>query len=136
MFSGQSGVGKSSLLNAVQPGLSLRIGDVSAKWKKGRHTTTAVSLLPLDIGGYVVDTPGFRSFGISGLEAWQIGHLFRDIYKLAPECHFPTCSHTHEPECAVKAGLETGIMDAERYVSYVRIIAGGEEILFDDPEEE
>ena len=133
VFAGQSGVGKSCLLNAIQPGLELRTGEISEKWKKGRHTTTAVSLLPLDVGGYVADTPGFRAFGITGLEAWEVGFLFRDIRALSSGCHFPTCSHTHEPDCAVKAGLATGALDEERYLSYLHIIAGDEEILLDEP---
>ena len=128
VLAGQSGVGKSCLLNALQPGLALRTGAPTGKWKKGRHTTTAVALLPLEGGGYVVDTPGFRAFGITGLEHWEVGHLFRDIKKLAPHCRFPTCTHTHEPDCAVKEGLAGGSMHPDRYESYLRIIAGGEDI--------
>lgn len=136
VLAGHSGVGKSSLLNAVQPGLKLKVGEISSKWGKGRHTTTAVSLLPLEGGGFVVDTPGFRSFGIVGLEKWQVGLLFPEIKAIAPGCHYPTCTHTHEPECAVKRALEEGRIDPERFESYLRIVEGEEDLLFDEDEEE
>jgi len=138
VLAGHSGVGKSSLLNRIQPGLALRVGEISDKWHKGRHTTTSVSLLALDGGGFVVDTPGFRAFGVTGLESWQVSLLFPELKALAPECQFSTCSHTHEPRCAARRALQSGSLDPRRFESYLRIVEGEADWLAggDDPEEE
>jgi len=121
VLSGQSGVGKSSLINALQPGLRLRVGEVGERSGKGRHTTTQVSLLPLDFGGYVVDTPGVREFGLWDVRRAELDRFFPEIAERAARCRFPDCSHTHEPECAVKEGVEAGEIRAVRYESYIRI---------------
>ena len=121
VFSGASGVGKSALLNAAQPGLALRVGEVSAATGKGRHTTSAVSLLPLDFGGYVVDTPGIREFALYDLERDELKHCFPEMAEMFGQCRFGDCSHLHEPECAVVAAVEAGRIDPVRYESYRRI---------------
>lgn len=129
VVAGQSGVGKSSLLNAVDPALQLRTGEMSEANDRGCHTTTWVSLLPLAGGGYVVDTPGIRSFSMWDVEADQLGHHFREFAPLLASCHYPSCTHTHEPRCAIKRAVESGAIDPERYESYVAIRAS---ILEDD----
>ncbi len=118
---GQSGVGKSSLLNVVQPGLDLRIGEMIQKFDKGRHTTTTAVLIRLDFGGYVVDTPGIRSFDVSEVPRQQLEAYFVEFLPFVPDCKFPDCSHTHESDCAVKAALERGDIHPDRYDSYVRL---------------
>ena len=122
VLSGQSGVGKSSLINAVQPGLQLRVGDIGEKTGKGRHTTTEVSLLPLDFGGFVVDTPGVREFGLWEVARHQLDGFFPEISSRSGACRYPDCSHTHEPDCAVKEAVEAGEIRSIRYESYSRIL--------------
>lgn len=119
---GPSGVGKSALLNAVEPGLSLRTGTVSEKTRKGRHTTTFASLFPLSFGGYIVDTPGIREFGLMGIEDWELSHFFVEFRPYLEECRFPTCTHDHEPGCAVKEAVEQEEITEVRYVSYLNIL--------------
>lgn len=128
VFAGHSGVGKSSLLNSLQPELGLRTADISGKWNRGRHTTTAVSLLPLASGGHVVDTPGIRAFRIPRMEPWQLAACFPELASKARGCRFPTCSHTHEPGCAVKQALDGDGVDPRRYESYLRMLAGEEDL--------
>jgi ribosome biogenesis GTPase len=121
VVAGQSGVGKSSLLNALQPGLALRIGAMIEKFDKGRHTTTTASLLRLDFGGYVVDTPGIRSFDVSDVPRQQLEVYFVEFVPLLPDCKFPDCSHTHETDCRVKDAVGRGEIHPDRYDSYVRL---------------
>jgi len=121
VLAGLSGVGKSSLLNSVQPGLQLKTGVTSARHHEGRHTTVQVSLLPLAMGGYVVDTPGIREFGLWDVPQNEVAAYFPEIAKHARNCRFPGCSHIHEPGCAVKAAIERGEIAASRYGSYVKI---------------
>jgi ribosome biogenesis GTPase len=122
VLAGSSGVGKSALLTAVEPGLRLRSAAVSNATSKGRHTTTAVSLLPLSGGGFVVDTPGMREFGIAGLLPEDVGVFFRDISQHVDACRLRNCLHLHEPSCAVRDAVEKGVIAAARYDSYVRIV--------------
>ena len=124
VLSGQSGVGKSSLLNVVDPDLALRVSHVSAESQKGRHTTTAAVLLPLAQGGYVVDTPGIRQFQLWDVIAEEVAGYFRDIRPYVNECQFPDCSHTHEDGCAVKHAVADGRIDVRRYESYCYIREG------------
>ena len=121
VLAGQSGVGKSSLLNAVQPGLRLKVGDIIEQTEKGRHTTVTARLLRLDVGGYVVDTPGVRSFDISEIERCELEAYFAEFLPHVPNCKFPDCTHTHEQECAVKAALERAEITPERYRSYLHM---------------
>jgi ribosome biogenesis GTPase len=120
---GQSGVGKSSLLNAVDPDLQLRVQTVSAETEKGRHTTTTAELLPLDGGGYVVDTPGIRQFQLWDVIPEEVASYFRDLRPYVSHCRYPNCTHTHEEPCAVKDAVADGYVDARRYESYLQMLA-------------
>ncbi len=118
---GPSGVGKTSLLNAFQPGLGRRVKQVSGATGKGRHTTTVAELIPLEDGGWVADTPGIRALALFDLEPEEIDAYFPDIAPYVPYCNFSDCSHTVEPGCAVREALEAGEIDEHRYESYVRL---------------
>lgn len=128
VLSGQSGVGKSSLLNAVDPSLNLKTGEVSRDTRKGRHTTTTARLLPLSFGGYVVDTPGVRQFQLWDVVPLEVCSLFRDLRPYANLCRFPDCTHTHEEACAVKEAVADGRLDQRRYESYCHMIEEDEEL--------
>jgi ribosome biogenesis GTPase len=121
---GQSGVGKSSLLNAVDPKLDLTVRTVSTENQKGRHTTTTARLLPLEFGGYVVDTPGIRQFELWDVIAEEIAGYYRDLRPFVNLCRFPDCTHTHEADCAVKNAVADGQLDERRYESYCHLHAG------------
>jgi ribosome biogenesis GTPase len=124
IFVGHSGVGKSSLLNQVQPGLKLKTGEISDATGKGRHTTTTIELHPLAGGGFVVDTPGLKVLGLWDIEQSELQHYFPEFAPYVEGCKFNSCSHTHEPECAVQQALEEGAIFQERYQSYVRLYKG------------
>ena len=119
---GHSGVGKSSLLNAVSPGLRLGVGPVTEHHGRGRHTTTRVSLKQLDAGGWVVDSPGIREFGIDDIPRGELARLYPGFGTLPHDCRFNNCMHTTEPDCAVLAALEQDRLDPERYEGYLRIL--------------
>lgn len=121
---GQSGVGKSSILNVIEPGLELRTGEISLENQKGRHTTTTAELLKLSFGGYVVDTPGIRQFMLWDIIPEEVIGFYRDLRPYESLCRFPDCSHTHEEGCAVKDGVADGRIDARRYASYLALRAG------------
>jgi ribosome biogenesis GTPase len=121
VLAGMSGVGKSSLLTAAQPGLQLRVSEVSEDSGEGRHTTTQVTMLKLDMGGFVVDTPGIREFGLSGLRRDELAGFYPEITAAAAGCRFGDCSHIHEPGCAVKLAMQQGRLSAMRYHSYQKI---------------
>lgn len=123
VLSGQSGVGKSSILNALQPGLGLEVREVSAETEKGRHTTTHARLLPLEIGGFVVDTPGIRQFDLWSVEPGELEAHFIEFPPLVPQCRFKDCHHTQETGCAVLAAVENGDISPRRYASYVKMLA-------------
>ncbi len=131
---GHSGVGKSSLVNAIEPGLNLRVGTV-ARHGRGRHTTTSVALWRLSNGGYLVDSPGIRGFGLSDIPPAELAILMPDLRPHTTSCKYPDCTHDHEPSCGVRAAVERGEIRAERYDSYRRMLKGiqGEE---DDDEED
>jgi ribosome biogenesis GTPase / thiamine phosphate phosphatase len=118
---GSSGVGKSSILNALQPGLQLKAAAVSASTGKGRHTTTVAELIPLDTGGYLADTPGLRELAPWDLTAEELPLLFPEMRPYLDACRFAHCTHLHEPGCAVRRALEQGLIDPERYRTYVKI---------------
>jgi len=121
VFSGQSGVGKSSLINAMI-GSNLRIGDVVEKTRKGSHTTTMAQLLPLDFGGFCIDTPGIKSFGLWNLKKDEIEAYFPEIHEIGGGCQFPDCSHTHEKNCAVTKSVDEKIISPLRFASYLYLL--------------
>lgn len=121
-FAGQSGVGKSSLLNAVEPGLQLRVRTVSSENEKGRHTTTTAELIPLAAGGYVFDTPGIRQFQLWDVIPQEVAGFFRELRPYVSQCRYPNCSHNHEEPCAVKDAVADGFIDARRYESYLAML--------------
>jgi ribosome biogenesis GTPase / thiamine phosphate phosphatase len=128
VVTGPSGAGKSSLLNALQPGLGLRIGEVSKAVGKGRHTTVTARLIRLDCGGYVADTPGLRELGLWGISPQELPDCFPEIRARAGECRFTrSCSHTHEPGCAVSDAVASGAMDRGRYESYCVLLEEAEQ---------
>ena len=119
---GQSGVGKSSLLNAVDPDLQLRVQTVSAETEKGRHTTTTAELIPLAGGGHVVDTPGIRQFQLWDVIPAEVANYFRDLRPYVSHCRYPNCTHAHEEPCAVKDAVADGYIDVRRYESYLQML--------------
>jgi ribosome biogenesis GTPase / thiamine phosphate phosphatase len=120
-LTGPSGVGKSSLLNAMFPGLNLRVGEISRSVMKGRHTTVGADLHPLPESGYVVDTPGLREVGVWGLDARQLDRCFPEMRPLLERCRFGDCTHRVEPGCAVRTGVDDGRVTRDRYESYLKL---------------
>lgn len=129
VLAGQSGVGKSSLINQIQPGLGLRVQDIRKAARKGKHTTSWATLFKIDIGGYVVDTPGIRELGLWDVRGCDVAEFFRDIWEMGKGCRFSKCTHSHEPHCAVKAAVEQGSLDERRHESYLRILESTKEEL-------
>ncbi|EAX48598.1 ribosome small subunit-dependent GTPase A [Thermosinus carboxydivorans Nor1] len=123
VFAGPSGVGKSSLLNAVEPGLSLVTGEISIKIGRGKHTTRFAELLPLAGGGFVVDTPGFSFTEFADIVPTELARAFPEIAAAAPACKFNTCLHHKEPQCAVKQAVTDGCIAASRYASYLEVLS-------------
>lgn len=121
VLAGSSGVGKSSLLNAMQPGLGLRVREVSDATEKGMHTTRHAELFELDQGGYVADTPGIRALALFDVEPQELDGYFREIAPLVADCQFSDCTHRHEPKCAVRRAVEEGVVSRQRYESYLRL---------------
>ena len=119
LLSGHSGVGKSTLINRLLPGLELKTGDVSSAHQKGKHTTTFAEMFALPEGGYLVDTPGIKGFGLVELERDQLHHYFPELFAKLPACKFHNCLHRSEPQCAVRAAVEKGEIAEERYVNYL-----------------
>jgi ribosome biogenesis GTPase len=124
VFSGQSGVGKSSLLNALEPGLGLRVSEVSEVNQKGKHTTTTSELIKLSFGGWVVDTPGVRQFELWNAIPEEMEGFFPDFHPWVALCAFPDCTHTHEDRCAVKHAVDRGLLPLSRYTSYLGLLSG------------
>ena len=127
VLAGLSGVGKSSLVNRVEPGLQLKVAEISEAHDTGRHTTTFAEMFPLSGGGYIVDTPGIRAFGLVGMERGEISHYFPEIFRHAVDCRYGNCTHTREPGCAVVEAVERGDISESRYFSYVSLLEEGDD---------
>lgn len=122
LFSGNSGVGKSTLLNALLPEANVRTGEISEVHNKGMHTTTFSEMFPTGNGGYIIDTPGIKGFGTLDMEAEEVGHFFPEIFRFSANCKYGNCTHRNEPGCAVKKALEEHYISESRYNSYLSII--------------
>ena len=122
LFSGESGVGKSSLIKALDPNLNPKIGKISSAHLQGKHTTSLYEMYRLGSGGYLIDTPGIRGFGLVELEKEEISKYFPEMLRYADNCRFMPCTHTHEPGCAVKDAVDAGLISPERYNSYLGML--------------
>ncbi len=127
MFSGHSGVGKSTLINAIEPSLNLKTAEISKVHKQGLHTTTFAEMFELSFGGFIIDTPGIKGFGVVDFEPDEITDYFPEFFKLREACKFNNCLHINEPKCAVKEAIENGQIAFSRYKSYLQMIEGDEE---------
>lgn len=122
VFIGPSGVGKTSLLNTIDPNFTEKVGAVSESSNKGKHTTTFAKLIKLSNGGYLADTPGIREFGLFNIEPWELSLYFPEMLEPRTYCKFNTCTHLHEPECGVISAFENGEIEASRYDSYIKML--------------
>lgn len=127
MFSGHSGVGKSTLVNAIEPQLDLKTKDISTQHLQGQHTTTFAEMFDLQFGARIIDTPGIKGFGIVDMEREEIGDYFPEFFRLKSECKFNNCLHLDEPNCAVKAALDQDRIAWSRYRSYIQMLSGDQE---------
>lgn len=127
VLSGMSGVGKSTLINCIEPQLQLKTASISDSHDTGKHTTTFAEMFPLSEGGYIVDTPGVRSFGIIDMEKKEISHFFPEIFRLSEHCRFYNCTHIHEPGCAVIEAVQNGKISESRYWSYLSMMEESKE---------
>ncbi|MDG1042312.1 MAG: ribosome small subunit-dependent GTPase A [Flavobacteriaceae bacterium] len=127
MFAGHSGVGKSTLVNAIEPGLNIKTKEISEQHKQGQHTTTFAEMFDLSFEAQIIDTPGIKGFGVVDMEASEIDNYFPELFALKQGCKFNNCLHLHEPQCAVKSALENNQIAASRYKSYIQILEGDEE---------
>ncbi|KJD35389.1 GTPase RsgA [Tamlana sedimentorum] len=127
MFSGHSGVGKSTLVNAIEPALNLKTKEISSQHMQGQHTTTFAEMYDLSFNASIVDTPGIKGFGVVDMDKEEVGDYFPEIFKLKQDCKFNNCLHVKEPKCAVKAALDNDEIAFSRYRSYLQIIEGEEE---------
>jgi len=128
VFFGHSGCGKSTLVNAMQPDLHIRTGEISESVLKGKHTTTFAQMHFWDFGGSVIDTPGVREFAMIDVEKEEIQHYFPEIFQKGRDCKYHNCMHINEPKCAVLEGLETGEIEETRYITYLKLMEEAEEI--------
>lgn len=122
LFSGQSGVGKSSIINAIDSTLNLKTDKISSAHLQGKHTTTFYQMHKIGSGGFVIDTPGIRGFGLVNFEKEELSNFFPEMLRVESNCKYVPCTHTHEPNCAVKKGVEEGIISPERYASYIAML--------------
>ncbi|MEO9891596.1 ribosome small subunit-dependent GTPase A [Aurantibacter sp.] len=127
MFAGHSGVGKSTLVNVIEPGLNIKTTEISEQHLQGQHTTTFAEMFDLDFGARIIDTPGIKGFGIVDMEKEEIGDYFPDLFKLKGNCKFNNCLHLDEPKCAVKEALENDELAWSRYRSYVQMVTGDDD---------
>lgn len=133
LFSGHSGVGKSTLINKLIPGVELKTADISFYHNKGMHTTTFSEMIPLPTGGYLIDTPGIKGFGTLGMEEADTAHYFPEIFRFSENCRFYNCTHTHEPDCAVIKAVEEHYISESRYKSYLNILEDKDEGKYREP---
>ena len=122
LFTGNSGVGKSTLANVIEPGLNLKTSEISNYHKKGKHTTSFAQMFELSNGGFLIDTPGIKGFGIFNIQKEELYHFFPEIFKESENCRFNNCTHTHEPDCAVIKAVKEGRISELRYNSYINIL--------------
>lgn len=122
LFTGHSGVGKSTLINKIDPKMTLRTGVISDKFNKGKHTTTFAEMLPLSFGGFVIDTPGIKEFGMVQMDKYEVTDYFRELFELKHNCKFNNCLHLNEPGCAVIRAVEEGLIADFRYNNYLNIL--------------
>ena len=127
MFAGHSGVGKSTLANAIDHSLNLKTKEISSQYQQGQHTTTFAEMFELPFGGYLIDTPGIKGFGVVDFEDNEVTDYFPEFFALKGNCKFNNCLHINEPKCAIKEAVENGEIAESRYKSYVQILAGDEE---------
>lgn len=128
VFVGMSGVGKSTLINYLEPGLQIKTGEISDAHLQGKHTTTFAEMHALSFGGYIIDTPGIRSFGLLEMDKKEeLSHYFPEIFKISDQCRFNNCTHTHEPGCAVREAVEENTIPFTRYENYLAIMQGDDD---------
>lgn len=127
LFSGHSGVGKSTLINAILPELDIKTAEISAYHNKGMHTTTFSEMFPVEGDGYIIDTPGIKGFGTFDMEEEEVGHYFKEIFEYSADCKYNNCTHRHEPGCAVRDAVEKHLISESRYTSYLNMLEDKEE---------
>lgn len=127
LFSGHSGVGKSTLINAILPDQKLKTGEISEYHNKGMHTTTFSEMFPVEGDGYIIDTPGIKGFGTFDMKDEEVGHYFKEIFEMSAQCKYGNCTHRHEPGCAVREAVEKHYISESRYTSYLNILEDKEE---------
>lgn len=127
LFSGHSGVGKSTLINAILPDQHLKTGEISVAHNKGMHTTTFSEMFPVESDGYIIDTPGIKGFGTFDMKDEEVGHYFKEIFEFSAHCKYGNCTHRHEPGCAVREAVENHYISESRYASYLNILEDKEE---------
>ncbi len=127
LISGNSGVGKSSLVNCIEPGLNLKTAEISHYHQKGKHTTTFSEMFPLSCGGFIIDTPGIKGFGMVDMNNNELFHYFPEIFRVSASCQFNNCIHTHEPGCAVINAVKDGTISESRYNSYIKMVTEDKE---------
>jgi ribosome biogenesis GTPase / thiamine phosphate phosphatase len=126
LLAGHSGVGKSALVNVIEPRLNLKVQTISTAHKKGRHTTTFAEMFPLRNGGMIIDTPGIKEFGLVDFEAWELCHYFPEMRHYFNKCRYDNCTHYNEPGCRVKEAVEKGRISLSRYENYLNMLLGGD----------
>lgn len=126
LLSGHSGVGKTTLINAIEPGINLKVQEISAAHLKGKHTTTFAEMIPLSQGGHIIDTPGIKEFGLVDFGPEELSHFFPEMRKLFNQCRYDNCTHMNEPGCKVKEQVEAGKISFSRYSNYIGILLGGD----------
>lgn len=126
LLAGHSGVGKSTLINAIEPGINLKVQAISEAHLKGKHTTTFAEMIPLSFGGFIIDTPGIKEFGLVDFEPGELYHFFPEMRELFNQCRYDNCTHFNEPGCVVKQHVEAGTISLSRYSNYIGMLLGGE----------